>query len=237
MNSRTLIIGYWSAALTALLVLLIDAGMILSTILFPMTAITNVENYAASFTSWQMLPFIPSLCLAPIFVILVLCIHRCTDEERKIFSQLGLSFGVICAAILSIHYYIQLTVVQQGLLNNETNGLWLLAAPNPHSFFWTFAALGYGFMGFALLSVSPIFVKKDQSKIKFLLLANGIIGVAFLVGNSLGFFILNILASFTWGVLFPITCIFIAKNFRLLQKKSPWVRGGCPLGRCSSLPE
>ena len=207
-------LGFWSATITALLVVLIDVGMILSTLLFPMTSITSIETYAASFTSWQMLPFVPSLMLALIFPLLMLSIHHYASPDRKILSQLGFSFAVICTAILSLHYYLQLTVVQQGLLNNETSGLWLLATPNANSLFWTLAALGYGFMGIALLTAAPIFKEKSEKTIKLLLIANGIIGIVFLVGNAFGIFITNILASFIWGILFPIACVFLAKAFR-----------------------
>jgi len=220
MNKLTRKLGYWSAAITALLAFLIDAGMITSTLLSPMTTITSIETYANSFDSLQMLPFIPSLLLAPMFVIMMLCIHHYASDDKKILSQLSFAFAVICAAILSIHYYIQLTVVQQGLLNNETTGLWLFATPNPHSFFWTFAALGYGFMGITLLCAAPVFTGKTERAIKWLFIANGIIGIAFLIGNAMGIFIVNILASFMWGVLFPIAAILVAKTFRSAQKDS-----------------
>jgi hypothetical protein len=103
MNKLVSRLGFWSAAIIALLVLLIDAGMILSTILFPMTTITSIEDYASSFNSLQMLPFIPSLLLAPFFVVLMLCIHNYSSEDKKILSQLGFAFSLICAAVLSIH--------------------------------------------------------------------------------------------------------------------------------------
>ena len=205
-------LGFWSAVIIVLLVVLIDVGMIVSAILFPMTSITSIETYASSFSSFQMLPFIPSLLLAPMFVIMMLCIHYYASQEKKVLSQLGFSFALICAAVLSIHYYIQLTVVQQGILNNELSGLWQFAAPNPHSFFWAFAALGYGFMGIALLSVTPIFEENERT-IKWLFMANGFVGIAFLIGNALGFFILNILASLIWGVLFPVASILMAGKF------------------------
>jgi hypothetical protein len=210
-------LGFWSAIIVALLVLLIDVGMILSTILFPITTVTSIEAYAASFTNWQMLPLIPSFILAPMFVILMLCIQLFASAEKKILGKLGFSFAIICAAILSIHYYIQLTVVRQGLLNNQTTGLWLFATPNPNSFFWSFAALGYGFMGIALLFAAPVFKEKSQNKIKLLLYANGVIGIGFLVGNAAGIFAANIMASFLWGVLFPIAAILIAKTFKRSQ--------------------
>jgi hypothetical protein len=205
-------LGYWSAIIIVLLVVLIDVGMILSAVLYPITAISSIEAYASSFNSMQVLPFIPSLLLAPMFVLMMLCIDYNSPEEKKIFSQLGFSFSLICAAVLSIHYYVQLTVVQQGILNNELSGLWQFVAPNPHSFFWAFAALGYGFMGLALLSTAPVFGEKSEGAIKWLFVANGIIGIVFLVGNAFNIFVVNILASFMWGVLFPLASILVAKN-------------------------
>jgi hypothetical protein len=210
-------LGFWSACIMVILVAFIDAGMILSTIMFPMTTINSIEAYASSFNSLQMLPFVPSLILAPIFVVFVLCLHHYAPDDKKVLSQLGFSFAIICAAVLSFHYYIQLTVVQQGLLNNELSGLWQFAAPNPHSFFWALAALGYGFMGMALLSIAPIFKENSERSIKWLFIANGIIGLAFLVGNSFDIFVVNILVSFVWGVLFPIVCALVARNFRRLH--------------------
>ena len=217
MNKLTSVLGFWSAAIIASLVILIDAGMILSAILFPMTTITSMEAYANSFSSLQMLPFIPSLLLAPMFVIMMLAIHQYASDDRKVLSQLGFSFSLICAAVLSIHYYIQLTFVQQGILNSELAGVWQFAAPNPHSFFWTFAALGYGFMGIALLCTAPVFSGKSERSIKWLFIANGVVGIAFLIGNALNIFMVNILSSFVWGVLFLIAAILVAKKFRNLQ--------------------
>lgn len=214
MNQLVSRLGFWSAAAIAVLVILIDVGMITSNILYPITTITNMADYAASFSSVQLLPFIPSLILAPVFVIFMLCLYHYTGEEKKILGQLAFSFAVICAVILSLHYYIQLTVVQQGLLSGETAGLWQFVTPNPHSFFWTFAALGYGFMGFALLCAAPIFAGKADRAIKWLFIANGFIGISFLVGNALGVFWVNILASFIWGVLFPIATLLVANKFR-----------------------
>lgn len=207
-------LGFWSAVIVALLVLLIDAGLILSTLFFPMTSITSIEAYASSFSSWQMLPLIPSLLLAPMFVIMMLCIHHYASDDKKVLSQLGLSFALICATVLSIHYCIQLTVVRQGLLNNKTTGLWQFVAPNPHSFFWTFAALGYGFMGVALLCAAPVFAGKSERTIKWFFVTNGIVGIGFLIGNGIGIFAVDILASFAWGALFPIASVLLVKRFR-----------------------
>jgi hypothetical protein len=214
MNQLVRLLGFWSAVVIATLVILIDVGMIASNLLYPITTITNMQEYAAQFTSLQMLPFIPSLILAPVFVIFMLCINQLASEDKKILAQLALSFAVISATILSFHYYIQLTVVQQGILSGETAGLWMFATPNPHSFFWTFAALGYGFMGFTLLCAAPVFSQKADRAIKWLFIVNGFIGIAFLIGNASGIFWVNILSSLLWGILFPIAALLLAIRFR-----------------------
>jgi len=51
-------------------------------------------------------------------------------------------------------------------------------------------------MGIALLCAAPIFAAKTDRAIKWLFIANGIIGIGFLIGNALGIFMVNILASF-----------------------------------------
>jgi uncharacterized Tic20 family protein len=77
-------LGYWSAIIIVLLVVLIDVGMILSAILYPMTAISSIEAYASSFNSMQMFPLIPSLLLAPVFVLMMLCIHYNSPQGKKV---------------------------------------------------------------------------------------------------------------------------------------------------------
>ncbi|MGZ4894704.1 MAG: hypothetical protein ACXV5N_12220 [Halobacteriota archaeon] len=181
-------LGFWSAVIIALLVVLIDIGMIWSAVLFPMTAIPSIEAYQQSFMSWQMLPLLPALVLPPMFVIFMLCIHEYAPSDRKILGKVGSALAIVSATILGIHYYVQLTVVRQGLLNNQTAGLWLFAAPNPYSFFWSFAALGYGFMGIAVLVAAPIFKEKAENNLRLLFAANGAVGIGMFIGNALGIF-------------------------------------------------
>jgi hypothetical protein len=211
MNQAIPKVGYWSAITLAALVILIDIGMIASTLLFPMTSLNSIEAYAASFNSLQMLPFIPSLILGPVFVVWMLAIHQFAPAEKKLQSQSAVAFSIISAAVLSFHYYLQLSFVQQGLVNKQLEGLWQFVAPNPYSLFWTFAALGYGFMGIALMFAVPLFKERT---IRGLFLANGLVGLGFLVGNALGLFVANILASFVWGVLFPVVTVLLAQKFK-----------------------
>ena len=68
-------------------------------------------------------------------------------------------------------------------------------------------------MGFSLLSAALTFTDGVDRKVKWLFIVNGIVGIVFLAGNAAGLFAVNILASFVWGVLFPIATLLLAKKF------------------------
>ena len=49
-------------------------------------------------------------------------------------------------------------------------------------------------MGLALIFTAPAFAGKSERAIRWLFIANGLVGVGFLVGNALGFFVADIFA-------------------------------------------
>ena len=53
-----------------------------------------------------------SLLLAVSFVVLMASIHSYAPPEKKVWSQIGLSFAILYAALLIWNYYLQLTVVR-----------------------------------------------------------------------------------------------------------------------------
>ena len=217
MNQYELRIGFWNAVCVSILIVLIDIGMILSTIFFPLESIPNIESYANNFNCLQMLPLIPSLFFVPFYIVLMLSIKNYGIEDKKTLGQLSYSFSLLSATILSVHYYIQLTIVRQGLLDKDLTYLWLFSAPNPHSLFWVLSALGYGMMGISLLTAAPIFSNSSERVIKWLLIINGINGIIFLFGNMLNLFVINILSSFIWGIFFLVVVVLISKRFRYLM--------------------
>jgi hypothetical protein len=73
------------------------------------------------------------------------------------------------------------------------------------------------YLGLALLCVAPVFVGESEHALKWLFIANGIVGIGFLIGNGLDIFIVNVLASFVWGFLFPISAVMLARVFRNLD--------------------
>ena len=87
--------------------------------------------YVASFVPNDYLWMYPAFLLAPTFVVLVACIHSYAADDRKVFSQIAVSFAVVYAAVITTDYFIRWTVVEPSILSGETAGLALFTQYNP----------------------------------------------------------------------------------------------------------
>ena len=99
----------------------------------------------------------PAMVLTAVFLVLMVCIHHYASEGKKIFSQIGVSFALMAAAILIVDYFIQTSVIQASLKNGETEGIALLTQYNSHGIFIALEELGYLLMSVTFLFMAPIF--------------------------------------------------------------------------------
>src|ERR1700694_2692685 len=111
----------------------------------------------ARFIPGDYLWLIPGFLLAPIFVVLVACIHAYAAESKKGLTRIALSFAVVYAVVIMVNYFIQFTVVIPSLQSGETQGLSLFTQYNPHGFFIALEALAYLTMTVAFLFAGPVF--------------------------------------------------------------------------------
>jgi len=142
-------------------------------------------------------------------------IHYYARDDQKIWSQLGLAFAIVYAAMASINYIVQLTVVRLSILNRETDGLAMFVMGNPHSIFWALAS-AYIFMNLAMLFAAPVFEGgKLERWIRWLFLANGasvVITIFGIVVDSPAIYLLGSLVP--WCVIFSGATVLLAVLFR-----------------------
>jgi hypothetical protein len=129
----------------------------------------------------------PGLILALTFVVLMACIHYYTRDDKKIFSQIGLSFALISATVITLDYFIQLAVMQPSLLKGETDGLSLFSQYNPHGIFIALEDLGYLMMSAALLFAAVGFAGRARLEraIRWLFITSSLAAVGAFIGLSL----------------------------------------------------
>ncbi len=218
-------LGFWSAVLATVFSIgygLAVIVMIIATTSTPTTTATTgwqgVEAYLAAFQPIVMLPLIPSLLLAPTFVVLMACVHSYAPNAKKVWSQVGLAFAIVYATMACVNYIIQLTVVRLSILNRETDGLAMFVMGNPHSIFWALM-FDYIFMNLAMLFAAPVFEGgKLERWIRWLFLANGASAVITLFGIVVDSPMIFLLGSLVpWCVIFSAATILLAVMFKRID--------------------
>jgi len=214
-------VGFWSAVLATLFSIGYGITLIVTMISMMATATDTpsgwrgIEAFVASFQPIQMLSLIPSLLLAPTFVVLMVSLHYYASPDKKIWSHLGIAFALIYAVMASINYILQLTVVRLGIVNRETDGLAMFVMGNPHSIFWALTS-AYVFMNLAMLFVAPVFYGGRLERwIRWLFIANGASVVVSLFGVGVDSPAIYLLVSLVpWCIIFSLATALLAMLFK-----------------------
>lgn len=198
-NKTVAKIGLVSAILTALFALGYDVGQALTwTVMFE--------------SPWERIPLmLPSLFLAPAFVLLMVCINQRAVEERKIWSQMGLAIAIMYATLNATVYFVEMTLgIPNALAGTTSNAV--ITNFGFGSYLWTIDVFGYALMSLATLLAVPTFVSGKYAKwIRALLVINGVLMVPeALMTIYLPLFNLAI----PWAVVFPAAIILIALAFK-----------------------
>jgi hypothetical protein len=200
--------GFWSAALMAALTA-ISFAIAVSTppISGPFCqsgCVTYPYGNVASFVPHDYIWMYPGILLTPIFVVLMGCIHAHAQDDKKVFSQIGLAFAVISAMAITMDYFIQLTVIQPSLLKGETEGLALFSQYNPHGIFIALEDLGYLFMSAAFLFVVPVFAGGEglERSIRWFFITGSVAAIG-------AFVVLNLIYGMNLEYRFEVTVLTI----------------------------
>jgi hypothetical protein len=159
----------------------------------------------------------PSLFLGISFLTLMVSIHYFSSEDSKIWSHSGLVFAVIYTALISINYFVQLTLVVPHIMKNDIESIRFLLFIPFDSFLYSVDILGYSFMSLATFCAAFVFRKsKAERTAHFFLLANGLILPFIALQNY--YHPLIWLASL-WAITFPGATITLAILFNKKLKE------------------
>lgn len=218
-------LGLWSAVISAICSLAYGAAVIavMAATLSTVTSSkaqgwTGIEAFLAGFGAVQMLPLFPSLLLVPAFTALMVSIHAWAAEDKKIWSQLGLAFTLIYAAIAASNYLVQLLPVWRGINAGETDGLAMFVLGNPHAMFWGLV-YAYLFMNLGMLFSAQAFAGDGLAKrTRWLFILNGAtmaLTVAAMFVDSPPFYLLGSLV--VWCPVFTGATVCAARLFHRQQ--------------------
>jgi hypothetical protein len=115
----------------------------------------------------------PAILLSLVYYVLMVSIHYFAPADKKVFSQIGMSFALISTATIVMDYFLQLSFIQPSVVLGETDGIALLSQFNPHGVFIVLEEIGFLMMSLSMLCMAPAIVgnTKVEKAIKWLFVA------------------------------------------------------------------
>jgi hypothetical protein len=154
----------------------------------------------------------PSLFLGSAFLVLVVSIHYLASPAQEVWSHAAVAFATAYTVLISIVYFVQLTLVLPRLALGETEGIEMFIFVPFNSFLYAVDILGYSFMSVATFFAGMVFTGGGLQRIvRFFLLANGFL-LPFIALQMYVHPLIYIAAL--WAVTFPGATWSLALLFR-----------------------
>ena len=202
-------LGYWSAFLASLFSIIYIIGQ-LAEWLNLLGSGGGSENPSTALGLIILLT--PSLFLAPSFALMILCVHYYAAEDKKVWSHAGIIFAVVYTVMVSINYYVQLTLIVPHLMKGEVESIRPFLFTPFDSFIYSVDVLGYSFMSLSTLFTAYVFngTGLERTARRFLI-ANGLL-IPF-IALQIYYHPLLWIASL-WAITFPGSTISLAILFK-----------------------
>jgi hypothetical protein len=151
--------GTWAAALTTVLAAVAMAVGVTTPprtgpFAAPGTALAYPFTAAVQYVPRDFLWMYPATALMLAFVVLAACVHARSTGGRRLPGLIGLCLATAAFTVLAVDYFIQLQVVQPGLVAGEGADLVALSQYNPRGVFIALENLGYLIAGSAFFCLA-----------------------------------------------------------------------------------
>jgi hypothetical protein len=154
----------------------------------------------------------PSLLLGSSFLVLIVSIHQIASSDRRVWSHAAVAFSTVYVVLISIVYYVQLTLVGPRLARGQVEGIEMFLFVPFDSFFYAVDILGYSFMSLATLFAARVFTGGGLDRVaRVCLTANGLL-LPFIALQM--YFRPLIWIAALWAVTFPVSTWSLAMLFR-----------------------
>ena len=184
--------GYWAAIV----------NFILSVIFLAVVAASFISLKGTPVGIYLTLVSVATLLAAVAMVFLWSAVYICTPQSRKIFSLCSLAMITILAALTCITRIVQISLVPQALDAGKTDGLSWFLVYGELSVMADIEVLAWGgFLGLAMLFLSPVFRKRKLERTLFwTLITSGSLCLIAVVGKLVSMPALIFVGILGWGL-------------------------------------
>jgi hypothetical protein len=179
MNKLAARLGFWSSfggAAAFLLFIVCFTAIALTNPLFTWTNLSDYLAYNQKYDqTFRYIAQTAMLCFGPLYVLMLNSIHDFARDEMKPLSRAAIAFGAIFAALIGIHYFVQISAVRLNVDKGQVEGIEQFLQANPSSAIMAVNMLGWTlFLGLSSLFIAPVFSgSKLAGAIRLLFLLNG----------------------------------------------------------------
>jgi hypothetical protein len=209
-SPSTKTVGYWSAVLATIF----SAGYVVAQVAewFGWLGSRGGAESASTVLGLILL-LTPSLFLGPAFLVLVISVHQLAVPARKVWSHAAVAFATAYTILISMVYFVQLTLVAPRIARGRTEGIEAFLFVPFDSFLYAVDLLGYSFMSLSTLFAAMVFTGKspEEQVARWFLIANGLL-LPFIALQM--YFHPLIWIAALWAVTFPGSTWSLAILFR-----------------------
>jgi hypothetical protein len=210
--AATRTVGFWSAVVATACAVVYDVAQIFEWLGW----LGSAGGPESSSTPLGIaLLLTPSLLLGSSFLMLMVCVHQVTPDDRRVWSNAAVVFATAYTVLISGVYFVQLTLVAPRLASGRTAGIEPFLFVPFDSYLYAMDILGYTFMSVSTLLAGRAFTGDGVERIaRWLLTANGLL-IPFLVFQMRVHALIWVAAL--WAVTFPGATLALAVYFRRLR--------------------
>lgn len=153
--------------------------------------------------------FLPSLFLAPAFLVTMICLHYKAPGGLRIWSAIGIAFAIVYCGFATLTYFTQLGSMVPGIVSGEIRDTHPLIF-KPRSFTMSIDCLGYFFMCLSTLFTAFAF-RETYKPLYAWMLFNGVLIILFIPAyfNPFLYYIGSV-----WAISFSLSMIYAARFMR-----------------------
>ena len=209
MSSATRTAGLWGGALSTLFSVVYIVGQIAEWLGW-MGSGGGAENSSTLLGLIVLLT--PSLFLGSAFLLLLVSLHQIAPTDRKVWSLASVAFGTAYVVLISMNYFVQLTLVAPRMARGNVAGIEMFLFVPFDSFLYAVDILGYSFMSVATLFAALVLDRTGlEGRARLFLLANALL-IPFLVFQM--YFHSLIWIAALWAITFPGSTWTLTMLFR-----------------------
>ena len=153
----------------------------------------------------------PSLLLGCAFVTMMAALHQTSHADRKAISQAALAFATMYATLVTLVYFVQLTLVGPRMVAGDMAEIEYLRFVPYRSFLFAVDLLGYSFMSLATLFGAFAFPDIPAARApQYFMFATGLLLPTIALQM---YFPQLIWVAALWGMTFPAASLSVAVLF------------------------